>query len=297
MRLFLTLALALLTTACDAQPDQGKGKKKKGGGKKSPQEAVANTPGLTLTGALRVLRESSGIALADKPGEFYTHGDHGNAPVLYRINWAGDVLSRVDVPGAAAEDWEALAHDDQGRLFIADVGNNANNRRDLTIYRFDPRQPRAEAARIRFRYADQQAFPPADKTARNFDCEAVIWRDGTLYLFTRDRGQHRRCRIYSLPATPGEATAKPVGAYDLPGEVSGADLSPDGRQLALVGHEQLYLITLKNPNELLGGQVRTVNLRGAGQTEGVAFTDDRTLIITSEQGTIYRYELSAAGAN
>lgn len=291
MRILLTIALLALTVACSAQPDdaaQG-GKKKKGGQKKGRTEAMTAVAGLTRTGSLTGVTESSGLALADAAGTFYTHGDHGNRPELYRITWEGKLLSTIPMPGATNEDWEALAHDDQGRLYIADVGNNANDRRDLVIYRFDPKEPAAAAVPIRFRYADQTAFPPADKAARNFDCESVVWRAGTLYLFTRDRGQGRHCRIYSLPDAPGtDGVAKPIGAYDLDGEISGADVSPDGRQLALIGRERLFLIALP-AGGLVGGQPRAIALKGAGQTEGVVFVDDQTLAISTEQGAVYRY--------
>lgn len=292
MKMLLLTALLLTAGVCEAQSDKsakGKGKGKK---KKDTAAALAPVPGLTRTGTLAGVAESSGLAPADAAGTFYTHGDHGNRPELLKINWEGKVLARVPVPGASNEDWEALAHDDKGHLFIADVGNNANDRRDLTIYRFDPRQPTQPAARIRLQYADQQAFPPADKAARNFDCESVVWQGGQLYLFTRDRGRHRHCRLYRVPDAPGTATAQYVGEYELEGEVSGADVSPDGRQLALIGRERLFLIKLPAVGQLLGGQVRTLPLRGAGQTEGVVFTDDQTLAITTEQGAIYRLELA-----
>jgi uncharacterized protein YjiK len=292
MRMILTLALLALTMACSAQADDAKqgGKKKKGGKKKASTEAMASVAGLTRTGSLAGVAESSGLALAGAPGTFYTHGDHGNRAELYRINWEGKLLDKLPVMGAENQDWEALAHDNQNRLYIADVGNNANNRRDLVIYRFDPKEPQAAPARIQFTYSDQKEFPPTNKAARNFDCESVVWREGTLYLFTRDRGQHRHCRVYALDAQPGQGIAKPIGEYELDGEISGADISPNGRQLALIGREQLFLIDLPATG-IIGGKPRTMALKGAGQTEGVVFVDDKTLAITTEQGAIYRLEL------
>ncbi len=291
--MMLTLALTALTMACSAQADDAKsgGKKKKGGKKKAKTEAMAPAAaGLTRTGSLTGVTESSGLALAEAPGTFYTHGDHGNRPVLFRINWEGKLLGTIPVKGAENQDWEALAHDTQNRLYIADVGNNGNDRQDLVIYRFDPAQPEAAPARIQFTYADQKQFPPTDKAARNFDCESVVWHQGTLYLFTRDRGQRRHCRVYALAPEPGQGTAKPIGEYELSGEISGADISPNGRQLALIGREQLFLIDLPAKG-IVGGTPRMISLKGAGQTEGVVFVDDKTLAITTEQGAVYRLAL------
>ncbi len=249
---------------------------------------MAAVAGLTRTGSLAGVAESSGLAVA-AAGTFYTHGDHGNRPELYHINWAGQLLGTLKVPGATNQDWEALAHDDAGRLYIADVGNNGNDRQDLVVYRFDPRKPSEQVAAIRFRYADQTAFPPADKAARNFDCESVVWHDHTLYLFTRDRGRHRHCRVYTLPDQPGPGgVAKSIGEYELDGEISVADVSPDGRRLALIGREQLFLVALPATG-ILGGEVKTIALAGAGQTEGVVFVDNQTLCISTEQGALYKY--------
>ncbi|MBC7448937.1 MAG: hypothetical protein H7330_12845 [Hymenobacteraceae bacterium] len=291
MHIILTLALLALTTACSAQDDDsGNGGKKRKHGKKKHLSAIA-VPGLTRTGSLSGITESSGLALGPQPGTFYTHGDHGNRPELDLITWEGKLLSRIAVPGAANEDWESLASDTAGRLYLADVGNNGNDRHDLAIYRFDPAKPTEPAAQIRFHYPEQTEFPPAEKAARNFDCEGVAWRGGSLYLFTRDRGQRRHCHVYALPDTPGTTVAKLVGEYELDGEVSGADISPDGRQLALIGNERLFLVALP-ANNLVGGQVRTVALKGARQAEGIVFVDNQTLAITTELGDIFRFVIS-----
>jgi hypothetical protein len=254
-------------------------------------------PGLISTGYLKDVAESSGLALGPEPGTFYTHGDHGNAPVLSVINWQGELLRQVEIPTATNEDWEALTVDDTGRIYIGDFGNNKNNRRDLTIYRFDPAQPAAVPPRIRFRYADQTAFPPPDPADHNWDCEAMVWRDGQLYLFSRDRGRSRTCRIHRLPDTPTppdeEAVAEYIGSYELPAQVTDAALHPDGHLLALLSQQQLFLVKI-TPESLLDGEVRIVPLPEVSHAEGVVFTDSVTLAITTEKGGMYQLILSAS---
>lgn len=138
-------------------------------------------------------------------------------------------------------DWEDLAEDGQGTVFVDDAGNNANTRRDLAVYRV-PRAAGEPVGKICFRYPDQTAFPPS-KAARNFDCEALLWHAGKLYLFTRDRGQQRTSKVYTLPDQPGTYTATLLTTLPLSGQLTGVDLSPDGRTLALLGREALTLYT------------------------------------------------------
>ncbi|WP_139362229.1 hypothetical protein [Hymenobacter sp. CRA2] len=287
------LSLLMLTSAAcsEAQNDGGKkGGGKKGGKKSGKTSAMDPIAGLTKLGTLpSEVPESSGLAKGPETGTYYTHGDHGNTPTLYLVRENGELVRRIEVPGISQQDWESLAQDNAGNLYIGDCGNNANDRRDLTIYRLNPNAP-GQVGQIKFRYPDQQAFPP-DKQERNFDVEATLWHDGQLYLFTRNRARGKVCKIYTLQANgPAQQTAKLLGTLTLPGEVTGADLSPDGRRLALMGREQMFLCDVPG-QDLTKAQPRTVELPGAGQTEGVVFNDNNTLTISTEQGVLYRYEL------
>lgn len=262
--------------------------------KKAKVAAPANDiPGLIATGFLKDVNESSGLALSREPGLFYTHGDHGNEPILYVINWMGEVVDEILVPGVPNTDWEALTRDPEGRIYIGDFGNNKNNRRDLTIYRFDPDEPETEPQRIFFAYADQTAFPPQEREDYNWDCEAMIWRDGQLYLFTRDRGRHCTSKVYTLPAEPGVHLAQPIGQYDLTAEVTDAALSPDDTRLALLSQEQLFLVQIP-PDTVVGGAVQLIPLPGVSHAEGVVFTDNHTLAITTERGGMFQLVLPHA---
>ena len=120
--------------------------------------------------------ESSGLARANTAGTFYTFADAGNEPVLYKVDMTGRLLERSQLPFSNV-DWESIAQDDKGTLFIADAGNNSSNRRDLAVYRLNPGT--SETTKIKLTYSDQKAFPPGKKD-RNFDCEASLWNGGKL---------------------------------------------------------------------------------------------------------------------
>lgn len=300
----ITLLLSgLLTISCSQAQTEEMATDKKGK-KKDKKESLENrligesVPGLRRTGRLNnAVPESSGLARADQSGVFYTHGDAGNSPILYKIDATGKLLqeTRLSVPN---QDWESLAQDKSGNLFVIDAGNNNNSRKDLAIYRLKPAAPK-QISTINFTYADQREFPPSKKE-RNFDCEAALWHDGTIYLFTRDRAQQQASKVYTLTDKPGQQTARMLTSLAINGEVTGADVSPNGQRLALLGKEELFLFEGNTFQAALKATPRRIGLPGAGQTEGVVFTDDQTLVISTEQGAIYQYALqgqSTSGAN
>ena len=304
MRTFLMLSALLImlggSSCSQAQSEEGDSKtrkeSKKGGkkNKKDKEESLENRfidaaiPGLSKLTMLTDIPESSSLARGEEPGTFYTNADAGNSPTLYKVNEQGKLLQKIELP-VANHDWESLAQDDKGNLYVADAGNNNNSRQNLVIYRLKPSAPQ-QVSQIPFSYADQTEFPPK-KTNRNFDCEASLWHAGKLYLFTKDRAEQQTSKVYTLSDQPGQQTAQLIAKLAIPGEVTDASLSPDGRRLALLGREELFLLEGSNLNAILKATPRRVELTGAGQTEGIVFTDDQTLIISTEQGSLYQYKL------
>ena len=80
-----------------------------------------------------VVQESSGLVYAKEL--FWTLGDSGTKPELYGLDSNGKCQQIFTHPGLQNVDWEELSYDKkQQRFFIADVGNNANRRKNLKIY-------------------------------------------------------------------------------------------------------------------------------------------------------------------
>jgi uncharacterized protein YjiK len=292
----LPAALALLlTSACSqAQSDnaesaasvQGKGK---GGDRRKDKNAAAEIPGLQKVGSLKgVVPESSGLAPANSGQSYFSFGDDGNSPTLYEISGTGQLVRTLQVP-ATNTDWESLSRDGRGNYYIGDCGNNESMRRDLKIYKFRPDAP-TSVGTIAFTYPDQNEFPPKKKQ-RNFDCEASLWHDGQVWLFTKDRGQDRSSKVYTVPDQPGTYTAKAVTSLAIPGQVTDAALRADGHRLVLLGRGELFILDGNSWAEILKAKPRQVSLTGAGQTEGAVFKDDNTLLISTEQGGLYEFTL------
>ena len=296
----LPAAALLLTTACSqAQSDipadksaaaQSASGMPKGGDRRKDKEAAAAIPGLRKVGSVKgVVPESSGLAPAPDAGNYISFGDDGNSPTLYDINGAGKLVRTIEVP-AANTDWESLSRDGNGNYYIGDCGNNENQRRDLKIYKFRPDAPK-QAGTIAFTYPDQSEFPPKKKQ-RNFDVEASLWHDGQVWLFSKDRAQDRASKVYTVPEQPGTYTAKLVTTLAIPGQVTDAALRADGRRLVLLGRGQLFILDGNTWADILKATPRVVSLEGAGQTEGAVFKDNDTLLISTEKGDLYEYNLA-----
>jgi hypothetical protein len=180
-------------------------------------------------------REISSMARSSS-GDLWLLNDSPHPPVLYRYDLCRNKVVETRPLPVPNRDWEELAIDGEDNLYIGDFGNNFNARRDLRIYRYHPGTGRLDS--ILFEYPDQTAFPPADRSARTFDCEAMVFFRDSLHLFSKNTfGNTDITKHYVLPARPGRYRAELRDSLYLKKRViSGAGISRDGRTLALVGY-------------------------------------------------------------
>lgn len=255
----------------------------------TPAVAAVSEGGLEKLASLpNEVEESSGVVVLPD-GSFLTLNDAGNKPYLYQLNSKGDLQETIQLD-LNNIDWEDLAKDDEGNIYIADSGNNNNKRRELGVYKLNLEQPEQVQA-IHYSYEDQKAFPPK-KDERNFDSEAIFWSDGNLYLISKDRGQGSTAKVYQLSDEPGTHQAKLVGSHPLKAEITGAAISPSGEQVALISEETLHLFRdFSSVAKFYEGTYEKRELKGAGQTEALDFIDEHVLVVTSEGGNLYRYTL------
>ena len=182
-----------------------------------------------------VLKEVSGMVRTPS-GDLWMLNDSKNPPELFRFDpVAGKLLETRRLP-IANRDWEDLAADDRGNLYIGDVGNNRNARRDLRIYRYNPATQALDS--ILLRYPDQVAFAPADEHDWNFNCEAMVFFRDSLHLFSKNSFKGNfYTKHYVVPAKPGNYVAELRDSICLKNRVvTGAALSRDGKTLALTGY-------------------------------------------------------------
>jgi hypothetical protein len=249
------------------------------------------------------LPEVSGLHIA-APDSLWWHNDSGGSPVLFLTDANGRLLAETTVPNAQNKDWEDITADDRGRLYIGDFGNNANKRKDLRIYIFAPASGTTDS--IRFRYPDQQAFPPAPEQAA-FDMEAFFWWNDTLHLFSKNRllkGNYLS-RHYTLPALPGEYVATLTDSIYLHKRVvTGAAIRADGGQVAMLSYfykrilgfipkirTTVFLWDDFPSGQYLQGRRQEIKVRRCilpAQYEAIDYWDANTLLIASEKVPLSR---------
>lgn len=216
-----------------------------------------------------VLKEVSGMVRTPS-GDLWMLNDSKNPPELFRFDpLAGKLLETRRLP-VANRDWEDLTTDNLGNLYIGDVGNNRNARRDLRVYRYNPTTQALDS--ILLRYPDQRAFAPTDERDWNFNCEAMVFFRDSLHLFSKNVfNGNFYTKHYVVPAKPGNYVAELRDSICLKNRVvTGAALSRDGKTLALTGYiigEKLgfipytkasvfYFTDFKGSNFLRGKQER-----------------------------------------
>jgi hypothetical protein len=188
-----------------------------------------------------VLDECSGLVRL-QDDLFIGLNDSGDEARLYRFAEGRTDAEEVRILNADNRDWEEMAADSQF-VYIADTGNNGNDRNDLCIYRV-PRAgleaaDSARAERIDMRYPGRDDLRPSNR--HNYDCEAIIAYGDYLYLFSKNRGD-LRSDLYRVPARPGDHEATWLGRIEVGGLITGADWRPAKNglvEIVLVGYSVL----------------------------------------------------------
>ncbi|CAM1334713.1 hypothetical protein [Tenacibaculum aestuariivivum] len=145
---------------------------------------------LTLINNLpKTLEEVSGIEKYNNTALLWMLNDGGNKPFIYKVDKKGDIVNKVAV-NAKNNDWEDITSDKEGKLYIADFGNNNNKRKKLRILKIKYQdllvKNLVEVTTIKFGYSAQKKFPPKKKN-RFFDAEGLVYKNGFLYIFTKSR--------------------------------------------------------------------------------------------------------------
>ncbi len=152
------------------------------------------------------LKEISGLAFLND-SVLIAHNDGGNDETLYFLNLLGVQIHSVIVENAKNKDWEDITMDNKGFIYIADIGNNENNRDNLCIYKINSigilNKESVLAEKINIRYIEQKEFPP-DVSKLHFDSEAIAYFNDSLYIFTKCRTEpfDGKSFCYTVPTKP-----------------------------------------------------------------------------------------------
>jgi len=248
-----------------------------------------------------VVQEQSGMIWHNDL--IWVNNDSGGAPELYGYNLNGVLQQTIHLKNATNLDWEALAEDEE-YFYIGDFGNNLGTRKNLKLYKIakpeftEESVVNVDANAIHFEWADQKEFLP-QKHRHNYDCEAFFSYGDSLYFFTKNRG-NLQTRMYVMPKQGREHRLQPKGTFHADLLITGADISSDGKVVALVGYNDFrtYMIlfyNFKGADFFNGKHIRLdLSVLGRAQTEGVVFSDKDDLYIntqaTKQAQSIYRID-------
>ncbi len=268
------------------------------------------------------ITESSGLAISRRDSRvLWTHNDSGGEPVLYAVEPNGARRGDLRITGVPNRDWEDIASfelDGRAWLLIAEVGDNAGNRTDCTLYVVAEPDPAdlspiketstTVAWRIPVRYLDGP---------RDVESVAVDASAGLVYLLAKRTSPHG---LYTLPLRPpadGVVPAAmpvaqipnasipqpsasqrllpiPTGRYRA--QPTGMDFAADGSAAAVLSYGDVLLFPRQKNESWKTALMRppvVLPPHGLTQAEGVAFgADGQTIYVTSEgaDSGIMRYK-------
>jgi hypothetical protein len=245
-----------------------------------------------VSGLPDVLIENSGMT--EYGNLLWNINDGGGEAAIYGFNPDDTLLlQKIIIREAVNTDWEDITQDDS-HLYIGDFGNNLGDRRDLRIYILNKSDvlPSSDsitvAGIISFSFGDQTDFTTAANYTTPWDCEAFVAMDDSLVLFTKD-WQSNHTRVYTLPATAGNYTARFRKEYDISGLVTAAAWSKSKRELLLLGYDLsltpfISVVPDFSLNNFSFSDSRRINFKLFGiQTEGIAYSADGSIYVSSEK--------------
>ncbi|PSQ80047.1 MAG: hypothetical protein BRD40_04865 [Bacteroidetes bacterium QS_1_65_9] len=252
---------------------------------------------------------------------WWVHNDSGDEPRLFAIDSTGSVhvapwhtddyaagagadsSEKLAWPGvqlgaAAHIDYEDITVEDS-TLYLGDIGNNGNARRDLGIYVL--REPFHYDRRTRpvkhlpIAYPDQDAFPAEQW---HFDAEALFADDGTLYVLTKHReGQQIEelapgTTLYRLDSErPHRVNVlTKIDEHDSIPPPTAAALSPSGDRLAVASYGEVWIFPRPDQaDRWLSTTPTRISLSDgrAKQLEAVTWDGLNTLRLTNEQRDVF----------
>ena len=240
----------------------------------------------TVIARLPDVPEASGLAPSrTRPGVMWTHNDSGR-PIVFALGIDASLRGRVEVTGAAVDDWEDIATGPcpQGScLYIGDIGDNGENRKHITIYRV-PEPP-----------AGQTATPPAEALTAVYpdgphDAEALFMDPkGRLYIVTKGEGSPITVFRFPDQLTAGvpaqlERVVMLNDKVRRQQRITDGDMSWDGKWIVLrtiktVEFFRAADLLSGNPTPPIEGDLSALR---EPQGEGVAFAPDGTIYLASE---------------
>ena len=233
------------------------------------------------------LNETSGLILFDNL--FWTHNDDHDT-TIYGMDSNGKIQKKIKLEKVKNNDWEEISQD-SSYIYIGDFGNNfQGNRKNLHFLRIEKKsfllnKPLIDT--ISFSYSDQSDFGIQKENSTDFDCEAFVVSQDSIYLFSKQWSE-KKTSVYVLPKIPGKHIAKLKETLNVSGLITGATLVAAGNGIVLCGYSRmlqpfLYLLYDYKSNNFSAGNKRKIKLSlPFHQIEGIESLDGKLFYLTNE---------------
>lgn len=231
----------------------------------APPVAVAEDK-IAFTLSDERITESSGLATDAENDRYWTVNDSGDEGRAFALDSDGEVTGTLNFR-AEPVDVEAVAMHD-GRLYIADIGDNRASREFVTVYFFDDAEPGSESQSYR---AYDFSYPDGPR-----DAEALyVDDDGRLYIVSKE-GQGG---IYAAPENPSRQGVNELERVaDAPAYVTDATFLPDELGIALRTYVSVEVVDTED-HEVIGRAPLPFQRQGESITVSL---DGEQLLVGSE---------------
>jgi hypothetical protein len=236
------------------------------------------------------IKETSGLVAFENL--LWTHNDDHDT-TLYGLDTKGKINKKINLQGLKNNDWEEISQDSL-YLYIGDFGNNyKGNRKDLRILRIEKKSVLLSTPAIdtiAFSYSNQTDFSIQKTNTTDFDCEAFVVLQNSIYLFTK-QWMTEKTSVYCLPKNPGTHIAQLKETLNVQGLITGATVLPAKKGIVLCGYSKMlqpfvYLLyDYKNNNFSTGNQRKIKIALPFHQVEGIA-TEDGSLFYLTNEATV-----------
>jgi hypothetical protein len=176
------------------------------------------------------ITESSGLARDPGAAAYWTVNDSGDEGIAYGVSQRGKITGTLEYR-ADPIDVEAVAMHD-GRLYVADIGDNGADRDLITVYYFDNAQASDQTVAYRsweFRYPDGA-----------HDAETLLVNEeGRLFIVTKGVPG----AVYAAPDSPRRTAVNELERVgEAPAAVTDGTFLPGGDRIALLTPGQIQVL-------------------------------------------------------
>jgi hypothetical protein len=219
------------------------------------------------------VKESSGLVKSQKyEGIWWTSNDSGDTARIFGVNQAGDVKAVLTFK-APVKDVEALAIDQDGTIYVADIGDNKSSRQMISVYTI-PEPAKLENQPMKFHRYDF-VYPDGAH-----DAETLLIQPDTHRLYFVTKVAKGKGGFYAAPEQASRhGTNELTRLADAPPGITDGTFLPDGESLVLRSYVDIALLTWgPNPNVQARAPVPL------SQGESVAIGPSATSLVVGSEG-------------